>query len=80
MTRAFSIIVILVVLLAGLMLASLNQHSTTLNYVVGVAELNVSELAAIFLLVGFVLGFGLTLLISFFRKTRRWLNNSNEQR
>ncbi|MFC4654336.1 lipopolysaccharide assembly protein LapA domain-containing protein [Rheinheimera marina] len=62
------------------MLASLNQHSTILNYVVGQTELRVSELAALFLLLGFVLGLVLSLLFILTRRTRRWLNKSAEQR
>jgi len=69
-----------VLLLAGLMLASLNQHSTSLNYIVGQSELKVSEIAAIFLFAGFLLGLIATFLVRLQRKTRRWLNKNAEQR
>ncbi|RVT44635.1 DUF1049 domain-containing protein [Rheinheimera sediminis] len=72
MTRFFYVVFIIALIVFGLILGSLNQQVAEFNYIIAKTELRVVDIAALFLVSGFLLGLSLSMAFILKAKTKGW--------
>ncbi|MCA1930920.1 lipopolysaccharide assembly protein LapA domain-containing protein [Rheinheimera sp.] len=76
MTRFFYVVIIIALIIFGLVLGSLNQQVAEFNYLIAKAELRVVDIAALFLVSGFLLGLSVSMAFILKAKTKGWFTKS----
>jgi uncharacterized membrane protein YciS (DUF1049 family) len=79
LTRFFYVVFIIALIVFGLILGSLNQQVAEFNYLIAKAELRVVDIAALFLVSGFLLGLSVSLAFIIKAKTKGWFAQSSDK-
>jgi uncharacterized membrane protein YciS (DUF1049 family) len=79
LTRFFYVVFIIALILFGLILGSLNQQVAEFNYLIAKTELRVVDIAALFLVSGFLLGLSVSAAFILKAKTKGWFAKSSDK-
>lgn len=79
MTRFFYVVFIIALIVFGLILGSLNQQVAEFNYLIAKTELRVVDIAALFLVSGFLLGLSVSMAFILKAKTKGWFAKSADK-